>query len=321
MDRRITLAFWLVSAAAVEHHSCDCSYPKVPASKWSDGSVLDVRRSVNASQVDAAFERVLHSQESNHTDGRIVNRPRWVPVLTIQVSYSYAQQRIAPLPCNPTARGEDSVLFRTFFFTPEGLPLLGEGTFVETGANDGFTDSTTLFFEKCLGWRGALIEPHPVFWTRLLRTPRAHSTKRQAAVCARNGTAVIERKPWMGSTIRTAGEEVGLEVPCAPLSELLGSVHALSHAGRVDVLSLDVEGHEPIAVSTLGNELSYGVVMAEVEVGPRRVDTMKTLLARGMHYAGQISARPSPANYVISDVWWNRSHFERFWPRSRVLSL
>ena len=317
MDRRITLAFWLVSAAAVKHHSCDCSYPKVPASKWSDGSVLDVRRSVNASQVDAAFESTLHSQEINHPDNN-PRRPKWVPVLTTQVSYYW---QIAPLPCNPTSRGEDSVLFRTFFFTPEGLPLLGEGTFVETGANDGFTDSATLFFEKCLGWRGALIEPHPVFWTRLLRTPRAHSTKRQAAVCARNGTAVIERKPWMGSTIRTAGEEVGLEVPCAPLSELLGSVHALRHAGRVDVLSLDVEGHEPIAVSTLGSELSYGVVMAEVEVGPRRVDTMKTLLARGMHYAGQISGRPSSTNYVMSDVWWNRSHFERFWPRSRVLSL
>ena len=278
----MTLAFWLVSAAAAEFQSCDCSYPKVPVSQWSDGSVLDVRRSINASQVDAAFESKLHSQESNHTDGRFVNRPRWVPVLTIQVSYSYARPRLAPLPCNPTSRGEDSVLFRTFFFTRKGLPLLGAGTFVETGANDGITDSATLFFEKCLGWRGALIEPHPVFWTRLLRTPRAHSTKRQAAVCARNGTAVIERKPWMGSTIRPAGE-VGLQVPCAPLSELLASVHALSHAGRVDVLSLDVEGHEPIAVSTLGNELSYGVVMAEVEVGPRRVDTMKTLLARGMH--------------------------------------
>ena len=245
MDRRITLAFWLVSAAAVEFHSCDCSYPKVPASKWSDGSVLDVRRSVNASQVDAAFESKLHSQESNHTDGGIVNRPRWVPVLTIQVSYLYARPRIAPLPCNPTSRGEDSVLFRTFFFTLEGLPLLGEGTFVETGANDGRTDSTTLFFEKCLGWRGALIEPHPVFWTRLLRTPRAHSTKRQAAVCARNGTAVIERRPWMGSTIWTGSTKMGstiqpagaagLQVPCAPLSELLASVHALRHAGRVDV--------------------------------------------------------------------------------------
>ena len=36
---------------------------------------------------------------------------------------------------------------------------------------------------------------------------------------------------------------------------------------EIDVLSLDVEGHEPIAVSTLGNELSYGVVRAEVEGG------------------------------------------------------
>ena len=307
----------LVSAAAIELQSCDCSYPIKRASQWSNGSVLDLRRSITASQVDAAFESALHSQETDHPDNH-PRRPKWVPVLTTQVSYYW---QIAPLPCNPTSRGEDSVLFRTFFFTLEGLPLLGKGTFVETGANDGISDSTTLFFEKCLGWRGALIEPHPVFWTRLLRTPRAHSTKRQAAVCARNGTAVIERKPWMGSTIRTAGEEVGLEVPCAPLSELLGSVHALRHAGRVDVLSLDVEGHEPIAVSTLGSELSYGVVMAEVEVGPRRVDTMKTLLARGMHYAGQISGRPSSTNYVMSDVWWNRSHFERFWPRSRVLSL
>ena len=38
-----------------------------------------------------------------------------------------------------------------------------------------------------------------------------------------------------------------------------------------------------------------------------------------MASSGQISARPSPANYVISDVWYNRSHFARYWPRSRVL--
>ena len=59
--------------------------------------------------------------------------------------------------------------------------------------------------------------------------------------------------------------------------------------------------------------------MAEVTVGERRIDTMQALLARGLAYVGQISARPSPANYVISDVWYNRSHFQRFWPRSRVL--
>ena len=88
---------------------------------------------------------------------------------------------------------------------------------------------------------------------------------------------------------------------------------------RVDLLSLDVEGAEPVAVATLGDQISYGVVMAEVTAGARRYQTMETMLERGFHYVGQISARPSVANYVISDVWYNRSHFQTYWPRSRAL--
>ena len=108
-------------------------------------------------------------------------------------------------------------------------------------------------------------------------------------------------------------------MPCAPLWQLLSRVNEVRRTGRVDLLSLDVEGAEPIAAATLGDEISYGVVMAEVTAGERRAATMMTMLARGFAYVGQISARPSPTNYVISDVWYNRSHFERYWPRSRVL--
>ena len=43
------------------------------------------------------------------------------------------------------------------------------------------------------------------------------------------------------------------------------------------------------------------------------------MLERGFDYVGQISARTSQVNYVISDVWYNRPHFARYWPRSRVL--
>ena len=100
---------------------------------------------------------------------------------------------------------------------------------------------------------------------------------------------------------------------------LLWRVHAVRRAARVDLLSLDVQGAEPIAAASLGGHISYGVVMAEVEVGTRRIDTMRAMLDRGFHYVGQISARPSPDNYIISDVWFNRSHFARFWPQSRVL--
>ena len=297
---------------------CNCGYPPVPAWQWQDGSVLDVRRAVNGSQLSLPFVSALHSTESTHTDGPFPNRPAWVPVLTTQVSYAYTRFPIAPLPCNPTSRGEDSVIFRTFFFTLGGLPLLGHGVFAETEAHDGMEESTTLFFEKCLGWQGVLIEPHPVVWPRLLRSPRLRASKRQAAICARNGTATIETRAWTGATILDRGTR-GFEVPCAPLGELLARVPMVRRAPRVDLLSLDVQGAEPIAAQTLGTEISYGVVMAEVEAGPRRVHTMEAMMARGFHYVGQISARPSPANYVISDVWYNRSHFKRYWPRSRVL--
>lgn len=299
--------------------ACDCSYPRVPAWTWEGGSALDVRGAINQSSQTLEFVNVLHSTEGTHTDGRFKDRPMWVPVLRTQVSYAYTSTPIAPLPCNPQSRGEDSVLFRTFFFTLEGMPLLGTGVFVETGAHDGIVDSTTLFFEKCLGWVGVLIEPHPVVWPKLLRAPRRRSIKRQAAICAHNGTTTIEARAWTGAKTRLANGAPELSVPCAPLWHLLNQVSAVRLTGRVDLLSIDVEGAEPIAVGSIGDAISYGVVMAEVTAGERRIHTMQAMLARGFAYVGQISARPSHANYVISDVWYNRSHFARYWPRSRVL--
>lgn len=299
--------------------ACDCSYPAVPVWKWEDGSALDVRRAINQSTQTLEFVATLHSTEGTHTDGPFKDRPGWVPVLRTQASYAYVPTPIAPLHCAPLTRGEDSVLFRTFFFTLEGMPILGPGIFVETGAHDGMSDSTTLFFEKCLGWAGVLIEPHPLVWGKLQRAPRPRGVKRQAAICERNGTAQIDARPWTAASTLDLGDLPALPVPCAPLSQLLYRVAFVRRLGRVDLLSLDVQGAEPIAVATLGDAISYGVVMAEVTVGERRVATMQTMLARGFAYVGQISGRASPANYVISDVWYNRSHFQRFWPRSRVL--
>lgn len=299
--------------------ACDCGYPKVPVWKWEEGSVLNVRRAVNESQLTLSFVAALHSTKGTNVDGPHKSRPGWVPVLTTQASFYYVPTPIAPLRCAPDTRGEDSVLLRTFFFTREGMPLLGPGIFVETGAANGLEQSTTLFFEKCLGWGGVLIEPHPLVWPKLLRAPRGRSVKRQAAICERNGTTTIDARPWTAATTLNLAGLPTMHVPCAPLWKLLNQVSLVRKTARVDLLSLDVEGAEPIAVDSLGDTISYGVVMAEVTAGERRVHSMMTMLARGFAYVGQISARPSPANYVISDVWYNRSHFERYWPRSRVL--
>ena len=48
------------------------------------------------------------------------------------------------------------------------------GFFVEAGANDGVSQSNTLYFERYLGWRGLLIEPIPELWEKCRRNrPKA----------------------------------------------------------------------------------------------------------------------------------------------------
>lgn len=50
------------------------------------------------------------------------------------------------------------------------------GFFVELGANDGVTQSNSLYFEKRRGWRGVLVEPSPhnFLKCRANRSPRSH---------------------------------------------------------------------------------------------------------------------------------------------------
>ena len=151
-------------------------------------------------------------------------------------------------------------------------------------------------------------------------TGRLNDLPAVGAVCAERGNVTMSFHDGTAAEVVSKGVR-GLKAPCAPLDELLAGVPSIRRTGRVDFLSLDVQGAEPIAASTLGTELSYGVVMAEAEAGPRRIGTVLPLLARGFEYAGQIAARPSPANYVTSDVFFNRSHFRQFWRTSRVVAV
>ena len=54
------------------------------------------------------------------------------------------------------------------------------GYFVELGANDGVSQSNTLYFEKYRGWRGLLVEPAPHNYLRC----RANRAPENHIVCA-----------------------------------------------------------------------------------------------------------------------------------------
>ena len=61
------------------------------------------------------------------------------------------------------------------------------GTFIELGALDGVTFSNTYLFEKCLGWRGILIEPSRKNFEQLKKN-RPDQALLNAAICDSDST-------------------------------------------------------------------------------------------------------------------------------------
>lgn len=143
---------------------------------------------------------------------------------------------------------------------------LDGGVFVEAGANDGVRQSNTYYFEKVRGWSGLLIEPVPELAAECRRNRRA--TVLEAALVDReeSGATVELHVAGLMSTVTGAlGDERAtarhveaaravqpdvsgsrrLRVPARTLSSLIDEAHL---TGRVDLLSLDVEGAELAAL-------------------------------------------------------------------------
>ncbi|MEA2249447.1 MAG: hypothetical protein QOH46_3976, partial [Solirubrobacteraceae bacterium] len=66
------------------------------------------------------------------------------------------------------------------------------GFFVEAGANDGISQSNTLFYARYRGWRGLLVEPIPELAARC-RVLRPESTVEQAALVSPDHEAPTAR--------------------------------------------------------------------------------------------------------------------------------
>lgn len=142
-----------------------------------------------------------------------------------------------------------------------------EGFFLEAGANDGFTQSNTYWFERFRGWRGVLVEPMPTYYDEC-RRERPDATIVHAALVATDYSEPTVRMQFgdLMSTVHGAhgdpdaernwtkpglvlGWRDGYEadVPARTLSSILDEVGA----PEVDLLSLDVEGFEPQALRGL----------------------------------------------------------------------
>jgi len=208
-----------------------------------------------------------------------------------------------------------------------GRPL----RFVQVGANDGLRNDPIREFVIDGGWEGILVEPLPGVFELLRRNySRAQERLRfvNAAISA-PGTPALQLYTLRASFLATLGEERRLdllrkasterehllrfidepvdaetvieriEVPCMSYGELL-QTHAPDW-DRVDLLVLDVEGHEPEILRSLqsGGIRPNAILYESEHLGEQEETIAAELRERG--YRIESLAEDSLAVSVASD--------------------
>lgn len=169
---------------------------------------------------------------------------------------------------------EDKIIYdlfknNTIPSSPGEESPLPRGTYVELGAFDGREESNTMFFDKCLGWDGLLIEAQSKSYEKVVAN-RPHAVKLSfSPTCTgANDSAKFYDYPMsnngMEGLAKSYTGKQTVEVPCGPLTPVLQDV--FGPGSRISFFSLDVEGAEMMVLKTIDFDAVYiEVVMVEVQ--------------------------------------------------------
>jgi FkbM family methyltransferase len=176
------------------------------------------------------------------------------------------------------------------------------GVFVEAGANDGYRQSNTYYLERRRHWSGLLVEPVPVLAKQAERE-RPNSKVVNAALVARDYdkptigvryggliSAVEGTDGWEDQELGEIldGASYTVAVPARTLSDLLDE----AGIGRIDFLSLDVEGYEEQALGGLDLERHQPrFVLIEIWDAQARRAGIEELLGRRYRLVEQLTER------------------------------
>ena len=136
---------------------------------------------------------------------------------------------------------------------------IANGVFLDVGSNHPLYNSNTAFFEVGRGWTGVCIDPLATF-IDLYPVLRPNSTFINYAVSDTNGiipfSVVSNSSGWEDQLSSTAPSIRGyrserINVVCKRLDEILSELCYSS--SDIDFMSLDVEGHEPSVLRSLGH--------------------------------------------------------------------
>ena len=176
-------------------------------------------------------------------------------------------------------------------------------TFLEIGAFDGVTESNTIIMERCLGWRGVLVEPNPRAFEALKSAGRTHSTLVHASpMCEHESEVMMSPLPFTSArTDPEPGAPHGaVPVPCVSLTDIL--VRA-GHR-RIDFFSLDVENSEDRVLETLDfKKIDVALVFAESYNDKCRRRCAKRDRVREYMAAAGYALNPGGINVHYSDVF------------------
>ena len=166
-------------------------------------------------------------------------------------------------------QGQDRLLWNAIFSNYQR-----PGVYADVASNHYKRISNTYFYDVCAGWRGVCVEPNSIYWDQT----RAHRSCQLVNTCASDTRALVElvlpncsRCSWLGGMGGIAngsllpllfhmnGSQVARRRSRASLwswyppakwnrvskrCTLLGDEFARLGHSHVDLLSLDVEGHE-----------------------------------------------------------------------------
>jgi FkbM family methyltransferase len=146
---------------------------------------------------------------------------------------------------------------------------LPKGTYIELGAFDGISESNTMFFDKCLGWEGLLIERQSGSYQKVIQN-QPHAVKLSfLPTCAGvNKTVKFHNYPMLNSGLEGSAKTYEsrsntVEVPCELLTSVLQDV--FSPSKHISFMSLDVEGAESMVLSVLDlNVVAKDVIMIKI---------------------------------------------------------
>ena len=183
--------------------------------------------------------------------------------------------------------GEDQFLNDNIFKNKKN------GVYIELGALDGVLYSNTKFFEDSLKWNGILIEPHPYKY-KMLKKNRPNNFTVNALVS--NEAYPINYRFFVDHHAAVSGVETSLSthhmdeyfnkfrnilkqyvIKIVPVS--LTEIIKKSKLPSIDLLSLDVEGHEYEVLLSWDFSVPIHVILIEMlGVQPEKDEKCRQLL-------------------------------------------